>query len=169
GLTRIWNRGAMMELMEREIEKCLRTGEHFVLVLLDLDHFKRVNDTHGHLAGDAVLVEVARRLTSFVRPYDAVGRYGGEEFMALLPGLTLPAGANRIEALRLAVRTGPVDIGEQRTLAVTASFGAVMFSPGGPAGPAELLRRADEALYRAKHEGRDRVGFAEQTIAPSPC
>jgi diguanylate cyclase (GGDEF)-like protein len=161
GLTKAWNRSAMMELLEREIEKCRRTGESFVLVLLDLDFFKRINDTHGHLAGDAVLVEVARRLTVATRPYDAVGRYGGEEFMVLLPGLTLPDGAHRIEALRNEVRATPVDTGDGKLLPVTASFGAAAFNPRQPQAATELLRVADEALYASKHRGRDRISYAD--------
>jgi len=161
GLTQCWNRGAMMEIVECEIGKCARSGEPFALVLLDLDHFKRVNDTHGHLAGDAVLVEVARRLRAAVRPCDAVGRYGGEEFIVVLPGLALPADADRLHALRDTVRGAPVDIGGGRVLPVTASFGVVSFTPGTPPDAVVLLRRADEALYRSKNEGRDRITCAD--------
>lgn len=161
GLTLCWNRTAMMEIVEREIEKSARSGERFALVLLDLDYFKRVNDTHGHLAGDAVLVETARRLKAAVRPYDAVGRYGGEEFIVLLPGLNLPADAGRIEALRDVVRGAPVDIGAGQMLAVTASFGVVGFMPGTRPDAVALLGRADEALYRSKNDGRDRVSYAD--------
>jgi diguanylate cyclase (GGDEF)-like protein len=131
------------------MEKCLRSGGALALVLLDLDYFKRINDTHGHLAGDAVLVEVARRLRVAVRPYDAVGRYGGEEFIMVLPGLTLPADAGRIEALRDAVRGTPVDIGGGQVLPVTAPDAVA------------LLGRADQALYRSKNEGRDRISYAD--------
>jgi diguanylate cyclase (GGDEF)-like protein len=164
GLTRAWNRGAMMEMVEREIEKCMRTGECFVLALLDLDHFKSVNDTHGHLAGDAVLVEVARRLTASMRAYDSLGRYGGEEFMVMLPGLALPSGASRIEALRQAIREAPISIDGETSITVTASIGVVAFTPQSPDTVTELLRVADEALYRSKHEGRDRINYAAATL-----
>lgn len=160
GLTRTWNRGAMMEMLERETEKCMRTGESFVLVLLDLDHFKRINDTHGHLAGDEVLVEVARRLITSMRAYDSVGRYGGEEFMVMLPGLSLPAGAGRIEALHQVIRGTPIRIDSDTEITVTASIGSVTFIPQEPATVTEMLRLADEALYRSKHEGRDRINYA---------
>ncbi len=163
-LTRTWNRGAMMEIVEREIGKSQRTGESFVLVLLDLDKFKNINDTHGHLAGDAVLVETARRLIATVRTYDAVGRYGGEEFLVLLPGLSLPAGANRIEALHQAIRSEPVDIGAEAGLSVTASFGVVAFKPHSPDTATGLLQHADLALYRSKNEGRDRISYADETM-----
>jgi diguanylate cyclase (GGDEF)-like protein len=149
GLTRAWNRGAMMEMVEREIEKCMRTGECFVLALLDLDHFKSVNDTHGHLAGDAVLVEVARRLTASMRAYDSLGRYGGEEFMV---------------ALRQAIREAPISIDGETSITVTASIGVVAFTPQSPDTVTELLRVADEALYRSKHEGRDRINYAAATL-----
>ncbi|MGW8389373.1 ligand-binding sensor domain-containing diguanylate cyclase [Pseudoduganella sp. HUAS MS19] len=163
-LTRTWNRGAMMEILDREIGKSQRTGESFVLVLLDLDKFKAINDSWGHLAGDAVLVEAARRLTATVRTYDSVGRYGGEEFLVLLPGLSLPAGAARIEALHHAIRSAPMDIGADAGLAVTASFGVAAFKPHKQLTATDLLHRADEALYRSKREGRDRISYAEETM-----
>lgn len=157
GLTRVWNRGAIMEILEREREKGLRTGETFVLVLLDLDFFKRINDTHGHQAGDAVLVEVTRRLSAAVRPYDSVGRYGGEEFIVLLAAIDPEVALSRVTALHQAIRAAPVDIGAAQPLSVTASFGVAAFRPQEARTVEELVKRADDALYKAKARGRDQV------------
>ncbi|MBP1203567.1 diguanylate cyclase (GGDEF)-like protein [Duganella sp. 1411] len=160
GLTKAWNRVAMLEMMDQAILKGQRHGSTFLLCLLDLDHFKRINDTHGHLAGDAVLRELVPRLGEGLRAYDLVGRYGGEEFLVLLTDLSQATGAGRVEAMRAAVAATPFDIGEGRTLAVTASFGVAEFDPAHPAAGLELVRRADLALYRAKQRGRNRVEFA---------
>jgi diguanylate cyclase (GGDEF)-like protein len=160
GLTKAWNRVAMLEMMDQAILKAERHGGTFLLCLLDLDHFKRINDTHGHLAGDAVLRELVPRLSDGLRAYDLVGRYGGEEFLVLLTDLSQATGASRVEAMRAAVAATPFDIGEGRTLAVTASFGVAEFDPAQPAAGLELIRRADLALYRAKQQGRNRVEFA---------
>ncbi|WP_170304188.1 ligand-binding sensor domain-containing diguanylate cyclase [Duganella radicis] len=160
GLTKAWNRAAMLEMMDQAIQKAQRDGGRFLLCLLDLDHFKRINDTHGHLAGDAVLRELVRRLNACVRPYDLVGRYGGEEFLVLLPDLTQANGAARVEAMRMAVASVPFDIGEQGALTVTSSFGVAEFDPARPAAGLELIRRADQALYRAKELGRNRIEYA---------
>ena len=160
GLTKAWNRVAMLEMMDQEILKSERQGSTFLLCLLDLDHFKRINDTHGHLAGDAVLRGLVPRLGDGLRAYDLVGRYGGEEFLVLLTDLSQATGAARVEAMRAAVAATPFDIGEGRTLAVTASFGVAEFDPKQPAAGLELVRRADLALYRAKQQGRNRVEFA---------
>ena len=160
GLTKAWNRVAMLEMMDQEILKSQRQGATFLLCLLDLDHFKRINDTHGHLAGDAVLRELVPRLAGGLRAYDLVGRYGGEEFLVLLTDLSQATGAGRVDAMRAAVAATPFDIGEGRTLAVTASFGVAEFDPTRPAAGLELVRRADLALYRAKQQGRNRVEFS---------
>ncbi|HEX7988130.1 MAG TPA: diguanylate cyclase [Duganella sp.] len=160
GLTKAWNRVAMLEMMDQAIQKAQRHGTTFLLCLLDLDHFKRINDTHGHLAGDAVLRELVPRLGEGLRAYDLVGRYGGEEFLVLLTDLSQATGAGRVEAMRAAVAATPFDIGEGRTLAVTASFGVAEFDPAHPVAGLELVRRADLALYRAKAQGRNRVEYA---------
>ncbi|WP_217916339.1 diguanylate cyclase [Duganella sp. BJB1802] len=159
GLTKAWNRAAMMEYLEQEV---LRSGElrrPFLVVLLDLDHFKRINDTYGHLAGDCVLREVVARLGGAVRSSDLVGRYGGEEFLLLLPELDQARGTAQLERLRRVVEAAPVPIDGGQAIDVTASFGVKEFDPARPLTPLELIGQADAALYRAKAQGRNRVVF----------
>lgn len=161
-LTGVFNRAAIMDLLEQEILRANREHTSVAIVLADLDNFKRVNDSHGHLAGDAVLREFALRIQGGVRPGDYVGRYGGEELLILLR--CLPDGSGgRVADLHRKVNQSPymLDCG---VLPVTSSFGAVWFT--GPATTAtpdsvsSLLSQADEALYRAKANGRNRVELA---------
>ncbi|MFS2002490.1 diguanylate cyclase [Duganella sp. CT11-25] len=159
-LTGAWNRGAIMEIIEHALEQAIAQQQPLLLVLLDLDHFKRVNDNYGHAAGDAVLREAVARLSAAVRQSDAVGRYGGEEFLVLLPGLDEAGGHGRVEELRHAIRREPIRIGEQQSITVTGSFGAIAFDPRRPLPVAELIERADQALYRSKENGRDRIEYA---------
>ncbi|HSW05650.1 ligand-binding sensor domain-containing diguanylate cyclase [Aquabacterium sp.] len=157
-LTGVWNRRALMEILERELARCQREGQPLAVVLADIDHFKRVNDTHGHPAGDAVLRECAARLASALRPYDAVGRYGGEEFMLIMPGLD-PARTDdraRLVAIHEAIASAPMSIGT-----VTCSFGTVGHHGTSPTTIDALIAAADQALYRAKRHGRNRVEYAD--------
>ncbi len=159
-LTGAWNRGAILEIIERALEQAIAQQQPLLLVLLDLDHFKRVNDTYGHPAGDAVLREAVTRLSASVRQSDAVGRYGGEEFLVLLPGLDEATGHARVEQLREAVRREPIRISEHEAISVTGSFGVIAFEVRRPLALAELIDRADQALYRSKENGRDRIEYA---------
>ena len=159
GLTKAWNRAAMMEYLEEEALRAGQLRRPFLVVLLDLDHFKRINDTWGHLAGDCVLREVVARLGAAVRSSDLVGRYGGEEFLLLLPELDQARGVAQVERLRRAIEAAPVPIDNGRTVDVTASFGVAQFDPARPLAPLELIGRADAALYRAKEQGRNRAVF----------
>src|SRR6185437_11453284 len=126
------------------------------VLLIDLDHFKRVNDTHGHLAGDVVLKAVADILVRELRGYDAVGRYGGEEFIALLPGVDCQAALAIAERLRLRICTAD----PSELLAVTASVGVATGLPGGELTLDDIIDAADIALYQAKTGGRDQVCLA---------
>ena len=126
------------------------------VVLADIDHFKSINDTYGHFAGDAVLCEFARRLLACMRPYDDMGRYGGEEFLIVLPGCDETAAANQAERMRLALCREPMAMSEGRA-EVTASFGATAWRPGADANAETLIRIADQALYQAKNSGRNRA------------
>ncbi|CAN7304840.1 diguanylate cyclase [Pseudoduganella sp. LjRoot289] len=159
-LTGAWNRGAILDILERALEQALAQQRPLLVILLDLDHFKRVNDTHGHAAGDAVLREAVARLGGAVRLSDAVGRYGGEEFLVLLPGLDEASGHQRVEQLRQAIRCEPIRVSEQESITVTGSFGVIAFEPRRPLASAELIERADQALYRSKENGRDRIEYA---------
>jgi diguanylate cyclase (GGDEF)-like protein len=159
-LTGLWNRYALFDTLKREQSRAGREGVPLAVIMVDLDHFKQVNDTHGHLAGDAILREAARRMQSVVRTYDHVGRYGGEEFVIVLPGTTGPNAAQLAERLRLAIAREPMASDGVSRVSVTASFGVTATGRGAGAGPEALIRLADEALYRAKEKGRNRVECA---------
>jgi len=160
-LTGISNRGVIMDAVRRERSRQDRGGNAFAIVLVDIDHFKYVNDTHGHLAGDAVLQEVARRMTNFIRPYDAVGRYGGEEFLIVVPSSDAMGALGLAERIRQGIEGKPV-LAEGATISVTASFGVAASTPGHLLDPQEMLRLADDALYRAKGNGRNRCELASE-------
>jgi two-component system cell cycle response regulator len=158
-LTSIWNRGAIIELLERELSRARREGSSVGILLADIDYFKRINDTRGHLVGDEVLRAVTGRLKGEVRSYDAVGRYGGEEFLILLPGcdnakLTAKAGqlVKLVERSSIETSAGPVP--------ATISIGGIASGDSPHAELKSLLRAADTALYRAKLSGRNRSEMA---------
>jgi diguanylate cyclase (GGDEF)-like protein len=159
-LTGLLRRHAAMDRLAEEVERCRRTFHPFAVALADLDHFKDVNDTRGHAAGDAALRAVADVFASYSRRTDLVARYGGEEFLFLLPdtpaaGARVHAEAVRAQVERTLARTGP---GDEAPVRVTVSIGVyAVGAPGLLADPDELVRRADEALYRAKRAGRNRV------------
>jgi two-component system, cell cycle response regulator len=156
-LTGLWNRGAILEILRRELARSRRSQAAVGLVLTDLDHFKRINDLFGHAAGDAVLREAARRFEASVRVYDSVGRYGGEEFLIVLPGCDVPGLLHSAERLRAALASSPVETLGAR-LELTGSFGIVTTGQlAGKVDPDVLIRAADTALYRAKNGGRNRA------------
>ncbi|HVO98016.1 MAG TPA: diguanylate cyclase [Bryobacteraceae bacterium] len=157
-LTRIWNRSSILDIFQRELARGSRENRHVGLVIADLDQFKSVNDTYGHFAGDAVLREFARRMQAVTRPYDAVGRYGGEEFLIILPGCDAACTASQAERMRAALSSEAMFINEKPHL-VTCSFGATCWRPGMDSSAESLIRVADNALYMAKGQGRDRVVY----------
>ncbi len=163
-LTRIWNRSSILEILDRELDRAERENRAMGVVMADLDRFKSINDTYGHFAGDAVLREAARRMQSSIRSYDAIGRYGGEEFLIVLPGCDEACTFGQSERLRRFLREEDLVIGTV-PLTLTASFGASSSVPGVKISGETLLRTADEALYRAKREGRDRVVYMGQPVA----
>src|SRR5260370_1130956 len=128
------------------------------LVIADLDHFKSVNDTYGHFAGDAVLRECVRRMGGSVRPYDSIGRYGGEEFLVILPGCDEDCTGKQAERMREALANDPMSFNEESRV-ITCSYGATSWTPGAAADEESLIRSADDALYRAQRQGRNRVVF----------
>ena len=153
-LTGLWNRRAIFAMLEREVCRAQRDRFPITLVMIDLDHFKNINDTYGHLTGDEVLRETAGRLFEVMRPYDFAGRYGGEEFLVVLPGCSPHNGVQRAEDFRrsIAERPVPTAIGP---LAITCSLGVAAYDNAMP--PEDLIHRADAALYRAKRLGRNCV------------
>lgn len=153
-LTGVFNRRTFIELAERELARSRRDATPLSLMILDLDHFKQVNDTYGHLVGDCVLVAFTTLVRDCARRGDLVVRYGGEEFCLLLPGTALAAAVALAERVRTATAVASLS---SYPMKVTVSIGVTAY-PGGAQIPLKaLLARADEALYRAKHDGRDRV------------
>jgi two-component system, cell cycle response regulator len=164
-LTSLWDRGAILSLLRSELSRSARNGEPVSLLLCDIDHFKQINDVHGHHSGDQVLQEVATRLLDAVRSDDAVGRYGGEEFLIVLHGCGRDNLNGRAEQVRKSICGRGVNT-ERGPLAVSTSIGAITIDHGNKSLPMEqFLKQADAALYRAKDEGRDRVAYAESCVA----
>lgn len=159
GLTGLRNRRAIMEQLVQEMHRSMREQTPLSVVMIDVDHFKKINDGHGHMAGDMVLRQISTVFTRSLRSYDAVGRYGGEEFLLILPNCGLEDGLARAEQLRAAVAAEPFMDGETR-VAVTASLG-VCCSFGKEGDVDAVIRAVDAALYQAKHSGRNCVVRAE--------
>jgi diguanylate cyclase (GGDEF)-like protein len=163
GLTGLWNHRVIVERLDEEMTRSLRDGTPLSVILADVDHFKKVNDTFGHLAGDLVLKELATIFTRTLRPYDCVGRYGGEEFLLILPNCGIESAFIRGEQLREAVQSARVRDGET-LLQVTASFGVASVLPSHHEAET-IIRAVDAALYRAKRCGRNCVIRAEMDIS----
>ncbi|MGE5648252.1 MAG: GGDEF domain-containing protein [Acidobacteriota bacterium] len=158
-LTSVWNRSAILEMLHHEASRAAREGTALAVIMADLDHFKLVNDRHGHPAGDAALREAARRMQACLRSYDRLGRYGGEEFLVVLPGFSKQRALQLAVRLRSAVAEAPVRAGSL-LVTITVSLGVTATEAGQAASPETLIRLADSALYRAKETGRDRVEWA---------
>jgi diguanylate cyclase (GGDEF)-like protein len=155
-LTRLWNRRAILEILAREVDRASRERSRLGVLMFDLDHFKAINDTYGHQCGDAVLSGLAERVQGAMRSYDAIGRYGGEEFLVVAPHVdeeALPAQARRLKN----TIASSLECGEGRQVQVTASFGAAIFDPLAPCTGDALIRAADSALYAAKGAGRNAI------------
>jgi len=159
-LTGAWNRRASTDALTRELERARRTRGSVAAILADIDHFKLVNDENGHLAGDEVLSEFVRRLTATARPYDTVGRYGGEEFLVVLADCDEAMATGVAERMRANIDGTPFSAAG-RSLTVSASFGVAAAQLGETLDG--LLARVDEALYNAKNQGRNRVVIAGTT------
>lgn len=151
-----WNRGAIMRILEIESIRCEKMRIPLSVVVIDLDHFKKINDTYGHPVGDTVLVKAASRMRSCIRPQEALGRYGGEEFLVVLPGASLATAQSVAERMRATIAAQPEQIGDI-TVNLSISAGVVSSESFPQASSEELINHADIALYQAKDSGRNRV------------
>lgn len=161
-LTGLLNRAAIMDSLAQELDRADRDARPLGVLLSDIDHFKRVNDTHGHPAGDAVLRQVASHLRLSLRSYDKIGRYGGEEFLMVLPSCDRSNALSLADRLRQVIEATPINTGAA-TIPVTASMGIAIGCSSSKGQADALIQAADDALYRAKAAGRNRV-----EIAPEP-
>lgn len=168
-LTGVWNRRMIFDALEREVARAERDGTPLAVIMADLDKFKRINDTFGHQMGDAVLQQASRRLVACVRTYDQIGRYGGEEFLVVLPNCDGEQARKLGERLRQSIAETPV-IAEGQELPITCSFGIAFISASNRASVAALVHAADEALYLAKQSGRNCVQVAQlpEVVLGSP-
>jgi len=168
GLTQILNRRALLERLEEELHRARRENVFFCLIMLDIDHFKRVNDEYGHQAGDKVLVEVVNRVKSKLRPYDIIGRYGGEEFMVGILGADKEKGLKKAEDFRRSVEEKEFEYSDKK-LKITISLGITCQKIGDtrneiPQLLDDLTKKADDALYKAKETGRNKVVCADELV-----
>lgn len=155
-LTKVLNHGAIMDALSQEVDRAHREEHPLAVVMADLDSFKAVNDEFGHVAGDRVLVEVSRRMRNCLRSYDSIGRYGGEEFLFVLPNLGQDQAAKMAERVRLTVCREPFRV-EGAEIAVTLSQGVMVWDAPRPLEVDRLIKAADEALYGVKRGGRNAV------------
>jgi diguanylate cyclase (GGDEF)-like protein len=169
GLTRLTNRRTFIERSERELSSIQQTpSANISCIMIDIDHFKSINDNYGHPAGDAVLVKIAAILQENARQYDEVGRYGGEEFAVLLPSTPLAGAVKVAERQRARIADAKIIV-DDKTIRVTASFGVAAYPSESIRNIDELLKAADAALYEAKQAGRNRViAAAGETAEPEP-
>ena len=161
GLTKLYNHRFFQDSLKREFARCQRHQSPLSLALLDIDHFKKFNDTYGHQQGDIVLQELARTLRGQVRNLDVVARYGGEEFAVIMPDASLEVALSVAERMRAAVEHLPVE-GPTGPLRVTMSLGVAAVPHAEIAVPSGLIAAADRALYRAKELGRNRIASQAQ-------
>jgi diguanylate cyclase (GGDEF)-like protein len=164
-LTGALNRGNVETLLEKGFHQAVQQRQSFSVLFIDLDNFKRVNDDYGHATGDECLIAVAQRISQTLDTSHALGRYGGEEFVVLLPQIGEPTARQLAERIRVVVSAEAVVAGEHR-LNVTVSIGGASRQPG-ELTPRMLLERADQALYQAKRSGRNRVNWADDAAAQS--
>ena len=162
-LTGLLNRRAILGVLQNESERACREGGELSVLMADLDHFKQVNDQHGHLAGDAVLAESGRRMKSSMRRYDSLGRYGGEEFVVVLPGCGADGALAQAERLRLSISATPFAIGD-KFLTITCSVGLACPPVTVRRNTDSLIRAADLALYSAKAKGRNQIACADTVM-----
>jgi len=162
-LTALCNRAEISRILDRELSRTAREQSILSVALADIDHFKQVNDTFGHAAGDAMLREVAQRLAHSVRVYDSVGRYGGEEFLIVLPSCPVAGVRSQAERVRQSLAAQPVEV-PGGSITITLSLGVACTGGAEPASAHDLLRAADNALYLAKANGRNRVELAPQLV-----
>jgi diguanylate cyclase (GGDEF)-like protein len=154
-LTGVWNRSGIFDVLRRESERTRRSGQPLTVCMLDLDHFKRINDTYHHQAGDEVLKETCVRVTEAVRSYDALGRYGGEEFLLIFPETDLAQAEQQAQRVRKAVGGEPFQVKPEVEETVTISVGVAQL--GSEESLEQAIARADDALYQAKESGRNKV------------
>jgi diguanylate cyclase (GGDEF)-like protein len=161
-LTGVWNRRAILEVLGSELARSKREELPVAVAIADLDHFKRINDTYGHMVGDIALCEAAMRMRALLRTYDAIGRYGGEEFLMVLPGCTSQDAFRLADRLRVGMSQEPVKI-PGGTIDVMCSLGVAASDTIAILEPTALIQAADSALYRAKAGGRNRIELATVT------
>jgi len=158
-LTGLRSRAGLLEDLMREHNRYLRNGNGFCVAMMDIDHFKSINDTHGHDAGDRVLMTVANHIIRLLRPFDDAYRVGGEEFLLCIKETDTDGARSVLERLRNALEKLPVPLPSDHRIRVTASFGFIMSAKN--LEPEAMMRKADQALYKAKNEGRNRVVASE--------
>ena len=164
-LTSLWNRVVFGDLFRAELERSRRANVPLVLLMVDIDRFKSINDSYGHAAGDEVLQEVARRWSANIRPYDVLSRFGGEEFVVCAAGLDMEVPLEYAERLRTVIATRPAET-TFGSIPVTVSIGMTVADPNRKPSLEVLLHRADAALYLAKSKGRNRVEVLEMKTSP---